>query len=145
MSVLDGRFGKGLYTTRVSSKANDYSNDHPTAQTRVVIVNGVVLGRSKTMYRGSPDMARAPYPYDSVSSFLRRTFLQASAQWDLCWYIAFVCVGYCCYASGRRRSELSRSGGLLWWCDMCTGNCSLLTLEPIDEHTIFISISKSAL
>lgn len=62
-------FGPGIYCTLVSSKADDYtSNANDNLQSRVMIVNHVVLGRSKTMYEASHDMQHAPHLYNSVRS-----------------------------------------------------------------------------
>ncbi|KDR72783.1 hypothetical protein GALMADRAFT_252042 [Galerina marginata CBS 339.88] len=62
-------FGPGIYSTAVSSKADDYStNVDATLRTRVMIINHVVLGRSKTMYEASHDMQHAPHLYNSVTA-----------------------------------------------------------------------------
>ncbi|PPQ71167.1 hypothetical protein CVT26_011028 [Gymnopilus dilepis] len=62
-------FGPGIYSTLVSSKADDYStNSDTTLRTRVMIVNHVALGRSKTMYEASHDMQHAPHLYNSVTA-----------------------------------------------------------------------------
>ncbi|KAF8193784.1 hypothetical protein BJ912DRAFT_231340 [Pholiota molesta] len=70
MERAKGRmFGPGIYSTRVSSKADDYSNtSDPSVYTRVMIVNHVALGRSKTMYEASHDMQHAPHLYNSVTA-----------------------------------------------------------------------------
>jgi hypothetical protein len=65
-------FGPGIYSTLVSSKADDYTSntDDPGVKhlkTRVMIVNHVALGRTKTMYEASHDMQHAPHLYNSVS------------------------------------------------------------------------------
>ena len=60
-------FGPGIYSTFVSSKADDYtSNVSYNRETRVMIVNHVALGRSKMMYEPSHDMQHAPHLYNSV-------------------------------------------------------------------------------
>lgn len=60
-------FGPGIYCTLVSSKADDYtSNTNDNLRSRIMIVNHVVLGRSKTMYEASHDMQHAPHLYNSV-------------------------------------------------------------------------------
>ncbi|PPQ90488.1 hypothetical protein CVT25_014771, partial [Psilocybe cyanescens] len=62
-------FGPGIYSTAVSSKADDYTtNAQSSVQTRVMIVNHVALGRSKTMYDASHDMQHAPHLYNSVTA-----------------------------------------------------------------------------
>ncbi|KAF9565448.1 ADP-ribosylation [Agrocybe pediades] len=60
-------FGPGIYSTAVSSKADIYcSKAYTTQRHRVMIVNHVALGRSKTMYEASHDMQHAPHLYNSV-------------------------------------------------------------------------------
>ena len=60
-------FGPGIYCTLVSSKADDYtSNTNDNLRSRVMIVNHVVLGRTKIMYEASHDMQHAPHLYNSV-------------------------------------------------------------------------------
>jgi len=62
-------FGPGIYATGVSSKADDYSSNVDShLQTRVMIINHVALGRSKTMYEASHDMQHAPHLYNSVTA-----------------------------------------------------------------------------
>lgn len=64
-------FGPGIYSTSVSSKADDYtSNANDWAKTRIMIVNHVTLGRSKMMYEASHDMQHAPHLYNSVNFVL---------------------------------------------------------------------------
>ena len=61
-------FGPGIYSTNVSSKADDYSANtgNVSIRTRVMIVNHVALGRSKMMYEASHDMQHAPQMFNSV-------------------------------------------------------------------------------
>ena len=61
-------FGPGIYSTNVSSKADDYSANtgNTSTRTRVMIVNHVALGRSKMMYEASHDMQHAPQMFNSV-------------------------------------------------------------------------------
>jgi hypothetical protein len=60
-------FGPGIYSTNVSSKADDYSvGTNTTLRTRVMIVNHVALGRTKMMYEASHDMQHAPLLFNSV-------------------------------------------------------------------------------
>lgn len=62
-------FGPGIYSTSVSSKADDYtSNANDWTKTRIMIVNHVTLGRSKMMYEASHDMQHAPHLYNSVTA-----------------------------------------------------------------------------
>lgn len=64
-------FGPGIYSTLVSSKADDYTtNVAYNRQTRIMIVNHVALGRSKMMYEPSHDMQHAPHLYNSVCFFV---------------------------------------------------------------------------
>ncbi|KAF9474500.1 ADP-ribosylation [Pholiota conissans] len=61
-------FGSGIYSTQVSSKADEYSgNADPYVHTRVMILNQVALGRSKIMYEASHEMQHAPPMYNSVT------------------------------------------------------------------------------
>ena len=60
-------FGPGIYSTSVSSKADDYtSNANDWTKTRVMIVNHVAVGRTKMMYEACHDMQHAPHLYNSV-------------------------------------------------------------------------------
>jgi len=64
-------FGPGIYSTNVSSKADDYSvgyNTNTSVRTRVMIVNHVALGRTKMMYEASHDMQHAPLLFNSVTA-----------------------------------------------------------------------------
>ncbi|KJA19045.1 hypothetical protein HYPSUDRAFT_204955 [Hypholoma sublateritium FD-334 SS-4] len=64
-----GMFGPGIYTTEVSSKADDYvDNASASKNDRIMIVNQVALGRSKIMYEASRNMQAAPPMYDSVTA-----------------------------------------------------------------------------
>ena len=67
MTHTERMFGPGIYSTNVSSKADDYSvNNTNGTRTRVMIVNHVALGRSKMMYEASHDMQHAPQMFNSV-------------------------------------------------------------------------------
>jgi len=67
MTRPERMFGPGIYSTNVSSKADDYSaNNNFNTRTRVMIVNHVALGRSKLMYEASHDMQHAPHMFNSV-------------------------------------------------------------------------------
>ncbi|KAF8152343.1 hypothetical protein B0H34DRAFT_724786 [Crassisporium funariophilum] len=62
-------FGPGIYSSLVSSKADDYSTNVNTGvRNRVMIVNHVSLGRSKIMHEASHDMQHAPHLYNSVTA-----------------------------------------------------------------------------
>ncbi|KAL1740194.1 hypothetical protein HDZ31DRAFT_47990, partial [Schizophyllum fasciatum] len=63
-----GRFGKGLYTSSTSSKANDYSanvGDTPSLW-KAVLLTKVVVGRGHKMLYNKPDMTAPPAGHDSV-------------------------------------------------------------------------------
>jgi len=62
-------FGPGIYSSLVSSKADIYSsNVNGSMKNRVMIVNQVSLGRTKTMYEASHDMQHAPHLYNSTTA-----------------------------------------------------------------------------
>ncbi|PPR03601.1 hypothetical protein CVT24_007590 [Panaeolus cyanescens] len=62
-------FGPGIYSTRVSSKADDYTgNSDSTLRTSTMIVNHVALGRTKIMHAAQHDMTHAPHMYNSVTA-----------------------------------------------------------------------------
>ncbi|KAF9035285.1 hypothetical protein BJ165DRAFT_1533777 [Panaeolus papilionaceus] len=62
-------FGPGIYSTKVSSKADDYTgNSDSTLRTSTMIVNHVALGRTKIMHAAAHDMTHAPHMYNSVTA-----------------------------------------------------------------------------
>ncbi|KAG8997536.1 hypothetical protein FRB90_012489, partial [Tulasnella sp. 427] len=60
------RFGTGIYTSSVSSKADDYSNEHVYRETKAVIVARVALGKSSALHRDMVHLTAAPYGYGSA-------------------------------------------------------------------------------
>ncbi|KIO25035.1 hypothetical protein M407DRAFT_76194, partial [Tulasnella calospora MUT 4182] len=60
------RFGHGIYTSSVSSKADDYTNDHSNSPHRVVLVARAALGKSKVLRRNTQNLRSPPSGYDSV-------------------------------------------------------------------------------
>ena len=76
--LLARMFGPGIYSSLVSSKADLYSiNTKRPMKNRVLIVNQVSLGRTKTMYEADHDMQHAPHLYNSVSWINHATILLA--------------------------------------------------------------------
>lgn len=64
---VERMFGHGIYTTKVSSKADDYvENTDASENIRLMIVNQVALGCSMIMTEASRDMQDAPSTCDSV-------------------------------------------------------------------------------
>ncbi|KAL1666938.1 hypothetical protein GGF50DRAFT_125280 [Schizophyllum commune] len=63
-----GRFGKGLYTSSTSSKANDYSmNAGDTPSTcKAILLTKVVVGRGHKMLHDKTDLTEPPVGHDSV-------------------------------------------------------------------------------
>ncbi|KIO15639.1 hypothetical protein M407DRAFT_86911, partial [Tulasnella calospora MUT 4182] len=60
------RFGHGIYTTNVSSKADDYTNDLPHSSNRVLVVAKVLLGRASVLHRNAKTLLDPPAGFDSV-------------------------------------------------------------------------------
>ncbi|KAG8915088.1 hypothetical protein FRC00_008078 [Tulasnella sp. 408] len=60
------RFGPGIYTSSVSSKADDYTNAPRYSDDRIIIVARVALGKSSVLYRTTEYITEAPIGYDSV-------------------------------------------------------------------------------
>ncbi|KIO25036.1 hypothetical protein M407DRAFT_76192, partial [Tulasnella calospora MUT 4182] len=60
------RFGHGIYTTNVSSKADDYTNDLPHSSNRVLVVAKVLLGRASVLHRNAKTLLVPPAGFDSV-------------------------------------------------------------------------------
>ena len=93
-------FGPGIYSSLVSSKADIYSkNVNGTVANRVMIVNQVSLGRTKTMYEASHDMQHAPHLYNSVSPINHKSIFFLLT-------FSFQHIGYCSNFSGGRQSEI---------------------------------------
>ncbi|RDB15426.1 hypothetical protein Hypma_004173 [Hypsizygus marmoreus] len=61
------RFGRGIYTTSCSSKADDYVHEKPGAQVRCMIVSRVVVGRTFELQHSAVTMTEAPLGYHSVT------------------------------------------------------------------------------
>lgn len=60
------RFGYGIYTTNMSSKADDYTNDLPYFSNRVLVVAKVLLGRASVLHRTTQTLLGPPAGFDSV-------------------------------------------------------------------------------
>ena len=66
---LERMFGPGIYSTSISSKADDYAGATLTGTnlpTKIMILNHVALGKSKTMFDALHEMQHAPPMYNSV-------------------------------------------------------------------------------
>ncbi|KAI5885946.1 ADP-ribosylation [Schizophyllum commune H4-8] len=62
-----GRFGRGIYTSSTSSKADDYScNLERGSTTKVMILAKVVVGRGYKMHYNNSSLTAPPVGYDSV-------------------------------------------------------------------------------
>jgi len=61
-----GQFGEGIYTSATSSKANDHSVDQGGSPYKAVLLNDVVLGKSKKLTESDPTLNEPPAGYDSV-------------------------------------------------------------------------------
>ena len=93
-------FGPGIYSTSISSKADDYAGATLTGTNlfKIMILNHVALGKSKTMYDALHEMQHAPPMYNSVR------FL-------VLFQVAFLVdslIGDCCNFSRRRKGQLPR-------------------------------------
>ncbi|KAJ7683701.1 hypothetical protein B0H17DRAFT_1073806 [Mycena rosella] len=60
------RFGKGVYTTACSSKADDYFRGLPDAPFRTVLVNRVVVGNPLNRQHNDEELTEPPTGYHSV-------------------------------------------------------------------------------
>jgi len=61
------RFGKAIYTTACSSKADDYSsNSNPQAKRRVLLLNRVITGKEFNTKLNSNHLMQPPAGYHSV-------------------------------------------------------------------------------
>ncbi|CAL1710597.1 unnamed protein product [Somion occarium] len=61
-----GRFGQGIYTSATSSKANDYVAQVSPSPYRAMLLNDVVLGKTKKLTTSDPNLTKPPNGYDSV-------------------------------------------------------------------------------
>ncbi|KAG9017379.1 hypothetical protein FRB93_007493 [Tulasnella sp. JGI-2019a] len=60
------RFGRGLYTTSVSSKADDYNASQSNTGYKAMLVAKVVLGRGCPLIKNSKELTQPPRGYHSV-------------------------------------------------------------------------------
>ncbi|KAG8753100.1 hypothetical protein FRC14_006429 [Serendipita sp. 396] len=67
-----GRYGKGIYSTCTSSKANDYSKNAIASPWKAVLLNDVVIGKGIIMSTDSPGLTNPPSGYDSVLGVPRK-------------------------------------------------------------------------
>ncbi|KAI0028017.1 ADP-ribosylation [Vararia minispora EC-137] len=61
-----GRFGTGIYTTGTSSKANDYVVERGGSPYRAILLNDVVLGKTKKLRTSNPTLTQPPAGFDAV-------------------------------------------------------------------------------
>jgi len=61
-----GRFGKGIYATATSSKANDYSQNKQTSQYKTLLLNKVIVGNGFKVTKDQDTLQAPPSGYDSV-------------------------------------------------------------------------------
>ncbi|KAJ6462084.1 hypothetical protein C8R45DRAFT_841775, partial [Mycena sanguinolenta] len=60
-------FGSGIYSTEISSKANNYVwNEHIRSKLHAMIMCDIVLGRSQNLYSASNHRSSPDYGYDSI-------------------------------------------------------------------------------
>ncbi|KAI0081354.1 ADP-ribosylation [Panus rudis PR-1116 ss-1] len=62
-----GRFGKGIYTSATSSKADDYALDRELGQFKAMLLNEVVIGRTVKLTESDTSLTKPPNGYDSVT------------------------------------------------------------------------------
>ncbi|KAG8859171.1 hypothetical protein FRB91_008757 [Serendipita sp. 411] len=61
-----GRFGRGIYTTGTSSKADTYSVNNNSSKWKAVILNKVAIGNGASVTLNLPKLTAPPPGYDSV-------------------------------------------------------------------------------
>ncbi|KZT64779.1 hypothetical protein DAEQUDRAFT_759736 [Daedalea quercina L-15889] len=61
-----GRFGRGIYTTGTSSKADDYVKQAGRSQYKAMLLNDVVVGKGKKMTTNARSLVKPPSGFDSV-------------------------------------------------------------------------------
>ncbi|KAH9932380.1 ADP-ribosylation [Fomitopsis serialis] len=61
-----GRFGKGIYTSATSSKSNDYVKVLGGSPHKAMLLNDVVLGKTKKLTTNNSGLTEPPQGYDSV-------------------------------------------------------------------------------
>lgn len=66
MTVNDGRFGAGIYTSSTSSKSNDYSSNIKPSRQKAILLNKVVVGKGYKMTQDNTRLTAPPPGYDSV-------------------------------------------------------------------------------
>ncbi|KAG9044859.1 hypothetical protein FS842_001374 [Serendipita sp. 407] len=74
-----GRYGKGIYSTCTSSKANDYSKNAIASPWKAVLLNDVVIGKGIIMSTDSPGLTGPPSGYDSVLGVPRKRLRRGGA------------------------------------------------------------------
>ncbi|KAG8836112.1 hypothetical protein FRC20_007135 [Serendipita sp. 405] len=62
-----GRFGKGIYTSAVSSKSNDYQKTLQATDWSSLLLNNVVIGNGYHIQSNSDTLLQPPSGYDSIS------------------------------------------------------------------------------
>ncbi|KAG8809437.1 hypothetical protein FRC19_005218 [Serendipita sp. 401] len=62
-----GRFGKGIYTSAVSSKSNDYQKTLQATDWSSLLLNNVVIGNGYHIQSNSDTLLQPPSEYDSIS------------------------------------------------------------------------------
>ncbi|KAG9012303.1 hypothetical protein FRB94_006334 [Tulasnella sp. JGI-2019a] len=60
------RFGYGLYTTSVSSKADDYNTEQDNSPYKAMLIARVILGSGRSLRRNSKFLTAPPANYNSV-------------------------------------------------------------------------------
>ncbi|GJJ10245.1 hypothetical protein Clacol_004471 [Clathrus columnatus] len=67
-SKPDNWFGVGIYSSATSSKADNWiQSTHPDTDYKVMLLNNVVVGRTKMKYRKAVGITGPPTGYDSIS------------------------------------------------------------------------------
>ncbi|KAH9830117.1 uncharacterized protein C8Q71DRAFT_378717 [Rhodofomes roseus] len=61
-----GRFGKGIYISATSSKSNDYVQERGGSPYKAMLLNDVVMGKTKKLTTGDMTLMEPPAGYDSV-------------------------------------------------------------------------------
>ncbi|KIO25033.1 hypothetical protein M407DRAFT_211148, partial [Tulasnella calospora MUT 4182] len=60
------RFGRGIYTSNVSSKADDYTNTLPYSNNKVIVIAKALLGRAGILHQTTQTLIGPPAGFDSV-------------------------------------------------------------------------------
>lgn len=61
-----GRFGRGIYTSSTSSKADDYASTDSSSKLTAILLNKVVVGKGYKMLSDDTSLAAPPSGFDSV-------------------------------------------------------------------------------